>query len=82
MEEIYNVASKVAHRKIREVTGKYKGQNGEHGCIIYESGNVTMETKDILERRGRYINELYDDLKGRSILFRLKVTCQVPTFWS
>ena len=50
MEEIYNVAPKVAHQKIREITGKYKGQSGKHGYIIDESGNIVMETKDILER--------------------------------
>ena len=67
MEEIYNVAPKVAHQKIREITGKYKGQNGKHGCIIDESGNIIMETKDILERWGRYIKELYDDPKRTNI---------------
>ena len=67
MEAIYNVAPKVAHQKIREITGKYKGQNGKHGCIIDESGNIIMETKDILERWGRYIKELYDDPKRTNI---------------
>ena len=53
MEGTYNVAPKVAHQKIREITGKYKGQNGKHGCIIDESGNIIIETKDILVRWGR-----------------------------
>ena len=63
MEEIYNVAPKVAHQKISEIIGKYKGQHGKHGYIIDESGNIIMETKDILERWGSYIKELYDDPK-------------------
>ena len=67
MEQIYNAAPKVAHQKICEITGKYKGQNGKHGCIIDESGNIIMETKDILERWGRYIKELYDYPKRTSI---------------
>ena len=33
IDEIYNVVVKVAHQKIHDVTGKYKGQNGKHGCI-------------------------------------------------
>ena len=49
-EQKYNVAPKVAHQNIREITDKYKGQNGKHGCIIDESGNIIMQTKDILER--------------------------------
>ena len=57
IEEIYNIATEVAHQKIHEITGKYKGQSGKHGCPIDESGNIIMETKDILERWGRYIKE-------------------------
>ena len=57
MEHIYNVAPKVAQQKVYEITGKYKGQNGKRGCIIDESSNIIMETKDILERWGRYIKE-------------------------
>ena len=55
MEEIYDVAPKVAHQKIREITGKYKGQNRRHVCIIDESGNIIMETMDILELWRRQI---------------------------
>ena len=51
----YNVAPKVAHQKVRQITGIYKGHNEKHGCIIDESGNIIMETKDIFERWGRYI---------------------------
>ena len=47
MEQVYNVAQKVAHQKI---TGKYKGNNGNHGCIIDKSANIIMEAKEILER--------------------------------
>ena len=67
MEEIYDVAPKVAHQKVREITDKYKCRNGKHGCIIDESCNIVMETKDILERWGKYIKELYDDPKRTSI---------------
>ena len=67
MEQVYNVAPKVDHQKIREITGKSKGHNGNHGCIIDELGNIIMETKDILERWGRYIKELYNDPKRTSI---------------
>ena len=47
MDEIYNRAPKVAHQKIREITGTYKGQNGKHDARkwetwIDESGNIIM----------------------------------------
>ena len=67
MGQIYDVAPKVTHQKICEITGRYKGNNGKHGCIIDESGNIIMETKDILERWGRSITELYDNPKRTSI---------------
>ena len=50
MEQVYNVASKVAHQKICEITGKYKGHNGKYGCILDESSNIIMKTMEILER--------------------------------
>ena len=76
IEQIYNAAPKVAHQKIYEITGKYKGNNGKHGCIIDESGNIVMETKGILERWGGYIKELYDDPKNSDFVWRWLVRCR------
>ena len=72
MDEIYNGAPKVAHQKIREITGTYKGQTGKHGCIIDASGNIIMETKKIFGCWGRYTKELYDDPKRTSITISLE----------
>ena len=64
--------------KIHEITGKYKGHHGKCGCIIDESGNIIMKTKDILEPWGRFIKELYDDPKRKKISILFEVDLSGP----
>ena len=52
--------SKEMHQKIKQVTGKSKGNKGT-GCIKDKNGNILFDEEKIAERWVEYIKELYND---------------------
>jgi len=80
LEQLFNLNSKVAHTKTREISNT-KTYNTAPGCLKDKNGEMFFEEEDTKERWKEYITELYGNPDRGSQPFNFEEPLTGPTIF-